>query len=161
MEFDSMGALALHLATAAVTEVVALEHGLEKCLKHLEEVAKGEIGHYQSAIGPFPAWADLADSTEAQKAAKGYPADAPLEASGAMRETFRHERHGLEGVMGSTDKKMVWHEFGTPKMPARPVVGTSVLRSREFIRRTIGVAMIEGMFSGIRIHHSLGYDSSQ
>jgi len=158
-EFSSMGALAIHLAAAAVTEIRCLEHGLDECGKRLVETMKGEIGHYQQGIGQFEAWGELAESTEEQKARNGYPAEAPLEASGKMRDSFKHERHGLEVIAGSTDPKMVWHEFGTLRMVPRAVVGPAVLRNKECIRRTIGRAAVEGLIGGHAIHRMLGYDS--
>lgn len=158
-EFSSMGALALHLVAAAAAEIKCLERGLDACGKRLEETMKAEIGHYQQGIGQFEAWGELAESTEEQKARNGYPAGAPLEASGKMRESFKHERHGLELIVGSTDKKMLYHEFGTLRMVPRAVVGPAVLRNREYIRRTIGRAAVEGLIGGHAIHRMLGYDS--
>lgn len=90
----------------------------------------------------------------------GYPADAPLEATGQMRDSISHKTHGLEAVIGSTDPKMVYHEFGTAKMPARPVMGPAVFRNKEFIRRTIGTAAVEGIVGGRLIHAALGYNFS-
>ncbi|MHC8295321.1 HK97-gp10 family putative phage morphogenesis protein [Pseudomonas sp. LB3P58] len=160
MEFKSLGGLALHMVSQEVALLASLHAGLEKCAAKVEMTAKDEIGHYQSGIGPFPAWADLADSTETQKARMGYPADAPLEASGAMRESITHTTHMLETVIGSTDEKMVYHEFGTLKMPARPVMGPAVFRNKEYIRRVLGMATVSGLIGGLAIHKSLGYDSS-
>ena len=159
MEFKSLGALALHLAGQEVALLASLHAGLEKCAKKVEATAKAEIGHYQSGIGPFPAWAALADSTEEQKAQMGYPADSPLLASGAMQASITHTTGALEAVIGSTDEKMVYHEFGTSKMPARPVMGPALLTNKEFIRRTLGAATIAGLIGGQAIHTSLGYDS--
>ncbi|MDY7559965.1 hypothetical protein QN366_04815 [Pseudomonas sp. CCC3.2] len=158
MEFHSLQSLALHMATAAVAEIAALEHGLEKCAKRIEKTAKDEIGHYQSGIGPFAAWAPLADSTETRKAEKGYPADSPLLATGEMRDSITRKTHALEAVVGSTDPKMVYHEFGTPKIPPRPVLGPALLRNKEFIKKTIGHAAVSGLIGGKSIHSSLGYD---
>lgn len=159
MDFKDLGSLALHLATAEVAMLASLEVGLEKCAVKIQKTAEAEIGHYQSGIGPFPAWAELAESTETQKAKMGYPADAPLEASGAMGRSFSHVTHGLEAVIGSTDEKMFYHEFGTSKMPARPVMGPALLTNKEFIRRTLGAATVAGLIGGQAIHTSLGYDS--
>ncbi|WP_027921493.1 hypothetical protein [Pseudomonas sp. URMO17WK12:I12] len=160
MEFSSLGSLALHLVSQEVTLLASLHEGLEKCAEKVETTAKDEIGHYQLGIGPFPAWADLADSTEEQKAKMGYPSDAPLLASGAMQNSITHTTHVLETVIGSTDEKMVYHEFGTPKMPARPVMGPAVLRNKEYIRRVLGLATVTGLIGGSAIHASLGYDST-
>jgi phage gpG-like protein len=159
MEFKSLGSLALHMASQEVALLASLHAGLEKCAVKVETTAKDEIGHYQAGIGPFPAWADLADSTEEQKAKKGYPSDAPLLATGEMQNSITHTTHLLEAVIGSTDKKMVYHEFGTLKMPPRPVMGPAVLRNREYIRRVLGAATVAGLIGGSAIHASLGYDS--
>lgn len=159
-EFNSLGALALHLAAQEAALLASLHDGLEKCGKRLVSTMKAEIGHYQPGIGPFAAWADLAEPTEEHKAKMGYPSDAPLEATGQMRDEFTHEVHGLECIAGSKDPKMVWHEFGTPKMPSRAVVGPAALTQKEFIRRTLGAATVAGLIGGQAIHASLGYDST-
>lgn len=160
MEFKSLGSLALHMAAQEVALLVSLRDGLEKCAKKVEATAKDEIGFYQSGIGTFPAWAALADATEASKSLAGYPMDAPLLATGDMQKSITHITHMLEAVIGSTDEKMVYHEFGTPKMPARPVMGPAVLRSKEYIRRVLGMATVSGLIGGIGIHKALGYDST-
>ncbi|KMN20302.1 phage protein, HK97 gp10 family [Pseudomonas weihenstephanensis] len=160
MEFKSLGSLALHLAGQEAALLASLHAGLEKCAKRVEQTAKAEIGHYQAGIGPFPAWADLAESTEEHKAKMGYPPDSPLLASGSMRASITHTTSILEAVIGSADPKMVYHEFGTPKMPARPVMGPALLTNKEFIRRTLGAATVAGLIGGQAIHASLGYNSS-
>jgi phage gpG-like protein len=159
VEFKSLGALALHMASQEMALLVSLHEGLEKCARRVEKTAKEEIGHYQAGIGPFPAWEALADATEASKSLAGYPMDAPLLASGEMQNSITHTTHALEAIIGSTDEKMVYHEFGTPKMPARPVMGPAVLRNKEYIRRVLGAATVAGLVGGSAIHHSLGYDS--
>jgi phage gpG-like protein len=147
------------MASQEVALLASLQAGLETCAVKVEQTAKAEIGHYQAGIGPFPAWADLADSTEEHKAKMGYPSDAPLEATGEMRDSITHTNHALEAVIGSTDPKLVYHEFGTLKMPARPVMGPAVLRNKEYIRRVLGLATVTGLIGGSAIHASLGYDS--
>lgn len=160
MDFKDLGSLALHMAGQEAALLASLHAGLEKCGKQLVSTMKAEIGHYQPGVGQFAAWADLADSTESHKAKMGYPADAPLEATGEMRDEFTHEVSVLECIAGSKDPKMVYHEFGTPKMPSRAVVGPALLTSKEFIRRTLGAATVAGLIGGQAIHASLGYDST-
>lgn len=161
MEFSSLGSLALHLMAAQAAEVAALERGLEKCARRIEQTARDEIGHYQSAAGPFPHWDDLADSTEQDKSTHGYPVSAPLLRSGEMRDSITHTVHGLEAVIGSTDKKLAYHEFGTSRIPPRPVMGPAAFRNKEFIQRTIGRAAVQGLVGGSAIHPSLGYNMSE
>lgn len=160
MEFKSLGSLALHMASQEVALLASLHAALEKCAVKVETTATDEIGHYQSSVGPFPAWADLADSTEERKAKMGYPSDAPLLASGDMQKSITHTTHLLEAVIGSTDEKMIYHEFGTLKMPARPVMGPAVFRNKEYIRRVLGLATVTGLIGGSAIHASLGYNST-
>ena len=147
-EFSSFGGLARHLTGVAVTVKVAEHHGLKQVAQLVEATAKAEIGHYQPKVGPFPAWAPLADSTEAQKAAKGYPAGAPLEASGQMRDNITHQVEGDEAVIGSPDERMVYHEFGTSKMPPRPVLGPAVYSNKAKIEQIIGKAVVAGLMGG-------------
>ncbi|QBJ80512.1 hypothetical protein [Aquitalea sp. USM4] len=158
MEFKSLGELALHLASLQAQQVIELQHGLEVCAKKIEKTAKEEIGHYQSAVGPFPEWAELAESTEFDKASHGYPVDAPLLRTGEMRDSIGHEVHGLEAIIGAKDPKMVYHEFGTSKIPPRPVMGPALFRNKDFILRTIGKAAVTGLVGGQRIHPGLGYE---
>jgi hypothetical protein len=157
-EFSSFGALATHLITRRIAVVAELEHGLDRALVRVEKTAHDEIGYYQSAIGPFPAWEQLADSTEERKAQAGYPPNAPLYATGDMQESLGHERHGLEGAVGATDPTMVFHEFGTSKMPPRPVLGPAGLRNIELIKKLVGAAALAGLVGGDQIHSALGYD---
>ena len=77
-EFESITAFAEHLLVLSASIVAAEHNALEKVAVLIEKDAKEQIGHYQDAVGPFQDWAPLADSTEAEKARLGYPADAPL-----------------------------------------------------------------------------------
>ncbi|MHA3052531.1 phage virion morphogenesis protein [Acinetobacter sp. ANC 4640] len=141
--------MAVHFAALELAQIKSLEHGLKVCAERIEQTAKEEIGHYQNAIGPYPAWSPLAESTEEQKAKKGYPANSPLLASGEMQKSIKHEVSGLEAIVGATDKKMVYHEFGTVRIPPRPVIGPAAYRNKEFILKTIGEAAVTGIVGGM------------
>lgn len=154
----SFGAMAVKLAERQVAMTVALTEGLERAADMVEKTAVAEIGVYQDAAGGFPAWPLLADSTEEQKAQMGYPADAPLLASGEMQGSFSHQTNAFEAVIGSTDPVMVFHEFGTSKMPARPVLGPAAFRNKAEIEGLIGEAAIIGLVGGDPIHSALGYN---
>jgi HK97 gp10 family phage protein len=75
-----------------------------------------------------------------------------------MRESISHQVSGLEAALGSTDPKMVYHEFGTSKMPPRPVFGPAAFRNKEKIKTIIGEAVVTGLIGGSPIHPSLGYN---
>lgn len=154
----SLAGFAVKLIELQAAEVIALNHGLKRVAELVEKTAKAEIGQYQPAIGPFPAWAPLADSTEQHKATMGYPADAPLLATGEMQESIQHVVQGLEAQIGSNDEKMIYHEFGTAKMPPRPVLGPAAFRQKRKIEMLIGHAAVTGLLEGTGIHPALGYD---
>ena len=156
--FDSMGDFALHILEREVAVRAALEIGLDRVLAVVERTARSEFGHYQPAVGPHPAWPELAESTQERRVAAGYTPNDPLLASGETRDTIERERHGLEGVVGSKDEKLVFHEFGTVHMPARPVLGPAAFRNKALIERLIGAAVVAGLVSGDAVHAALGYD---
>lgn len=151
IEFASLGDFAAHLVAMQVAVKAAEHQGLKKAAVLIERTAKAEIGHYQDAAGPFPAWAQLADSTEAQKASKGYSAGAPLLASGQMRDNISHQVRGNEAVIGSPDEKAVYHEFGTSKMPPRPVFGPAAFSNKKPIQQIIGEAVVLGIIGGKKL----------
>jgi len=148
-EFDGLESFILHLASLEATAHRSHRRGLELALKLIEQDAKDQIGHYQPQVGEFPAWAPLAASTEEEKARMGAPANAPLLRRGDLRDSFSHQvisEH--EGVVGSTDPVAIFHEFGTAKMPPRPVLGPAAVRNRDKIRAIIGRAVVEGIIGG-------------
>lgn len=131
--FKTFGGAAAHLERLALGGHEVTQHIAERTGEIVEARAKDMIGHYQPGSGQFVQWAQLAESTEAQKAAKGYPQNAPLEATGEMRDSISHRvEAGLLGakiVVGTNDEKMAYHEFGTEKMPPRPVLGPAMFGS--------------------------------
>jgi phage gpG-like protein len=159
--FNSMGDFGLHLVELAAKEVVALKAGLEVAAKHVEKTAKDEIGHYQEAVGSFPAWAPLADSTEKEKARLGYPLDAPLLRTGELRDEITHEVEGLEAVVGSHDPVMVYQELGTPTIPPRPVLGPAALHEKQAIERILGAAAVSGILGATHILPQYGFETSE
>lgn len=181
IHFDNLGALALHLIESTAAEVEAVHVGMDKATALLQREMKGEFGHYQSAAGPFPAWAELAESTKEERARLGYPDDEPLLREGDLRDSIEREVHNLdginsEGIVGSTSEIMPFHEFGTSKMPPRPVVGTALYRNAEKVAKLIGAYAVQGLvgfdaggsgdfaardIEGMEgIHPSLGYDTN-
>jgi HK97 gp10 family phage protein len=147
-EFDSVLGFTEHLIALEVGLRVIERKALGAVLQVLEDDMKAQIGEYQDAAGPYPAWAALADSTEVEKERLGYPSDAPLLREGDLEKSFSHEQEGVEGVVGSTDPVMEYHEFGTPKMPPRPVVGPALERKRDKIEHLLGHALVEAIIGG-------------
>lgn len=156
--FNSLAEFASHLVVLETSEAIALHKGLDHVAKLIEKTAKSEIGHYQDAVGPFPAWADLADSTEAEKSRLGYPVDAPLLRTGELRESITHETHGFVAIIGSKSKIMEYQEFGTKNIPPRPVIGPAAVRNQENIQKIVGAAAVSGLVGGELIHPLMGYN---
>lgn len=148
MEFGSLAALAEHFMAETVGEAIGVQRGLERAAALIKKTAKEEIGHYQEEIAMFPAWAPLAAATEEQKARMGYPANAPLLATGELRESIVHEVGVLEATVGSIDPVMEYHEFGTSRMPARPVIGPALYRNLDAVQRLVGEAAVAGFIGG-------------
>ena len=148
--FGSLASLAVHVAGAALALEAAGHHGLEKCAQLIEKTAKDEIGEYQPQVGPFPEWSPLADATVADRVAKGYAADEPLLRTGELRDSIKHEVHGLEAMVGSTSNIAAYQEFGTAKIPPRPFIGPAAFRNAEKIKRIVGAVAL----------HTLEYGSS-
>jgi len=147
-EFNGVLAFAQHLLVLKVAVREAEHKALEQALVILEDDAVGQIGHYQGAAGPYPAWAPLAESTEVEKARLGYQADAPLLREGDLQKSFSHQVNGDEGVVGSTSDVMPYHEFGTSKMPPRPVLGPALFHNRNKIDELLGRALVEAIVGG-------------
>jgi HK97 gp10 family phage protein len=163
--FDSFGAFAEHLVIVAASEKIALHEGLKKAAELIEATARaeigvyqGEVGTFQDDIGVFPAWAPLAESTERQKERMGYALDAPLLASGDMRESFSHQVVGLKAVIGSDDPIAVYHETGTENMPPRPVFGPAAVRNEDKVLRILTEAAAAGLIGGDWMHAPISKD---
>ncbi|HBR0975138.1 TPA: hypothetical protein L9K64_001375 [Klebsiella variicola] len=132
-------------ARAMTVAVDTAPKAINGVVKHLADetarIAREEIGTYQESVGPFPAWASLAESTEQDKARNGYPLNSPLERTGEMRDSIKSEEFGDVVFAGSGDEKLYWHENGTPKMPPRPVMGPAAIRATENVETVVSKAL--------------------
>jgi len=147
-EFASPKAFAAHLVKLAAIGQEVMHLAADKCGQVVENSAKAEIGFYQPQRGPFEAWQELADSTEQAKARKGQPTGAPLYAEGDMQKSIKHTTTGGTVVVGSTDPNMVYHEFGTDRIPPRPVLGPALFMNRDKIILGVG-KMVANWVAGL------------
>lgn len=165
-EFGSFLELAAHIAAIQVHLVEELAHGLEKSVELIEKTARSEFGQYQPAVGAFPAWVELADYTKDERLKLGFSENDPLLRTGDLANSLEHavDFSRLEGGVGSTDERMVYHEFGTVNMPPRPVLGPALFRNRRAIEILVGGALTAGLMGASRhgpageVHPSLGYN---
>lgn len=135
------------LLAGIVAEVEnAVHEGLEKATKIVQREAKAELGRYQDAAGPFPAWAELADSTKDDRVRHGYPENEPGLRSGGMRDSIERNVQGRTGRVGSNDDKMVYFELGTPKQPPRSVLAGALIRKEDEVAKVIGHHFVGHLF---------------
>lgn len=90
-------------------------------------------------------WADIADSTR-RYLARHYPgSQPPLVRDGNLRDTIESQVLGTTEVLaGETKEYAIYHQTGTPKMPARPSLGIGTEDAEElaeviddFIKRNL------------------------
>lgn len=168
VQLTSFGAMARHLARDATRFYDRLQYVLTVAVRDLDRTARKEYGVYQPSVDQFPAWAELADATKADRVRQGFTENDPLLRSGALRDASKWEVHGLDGVAGNTDKRAFWHEFGTVNMPARPVYGPALARRMNFIASVLGDAIIArdvhfnfGLLADGRAHLDVNEDYEQ
>jgi len=165
----SLSEFAIHLAEVAATEAVEIQKGLGRAAEVIEKAAKKQIGHYQPAVGPFPAWAPLAESTQAQRERLGYTPNDPLYRSGELKDHITHTVEAFEAMIGVKEGDVdergtdigdiaIWMELGTRRVPARPYLGPAAYRTKKKVGRILAASAVAGIVGGNFIHHSLGYD---
>lgn len=141
-EFRSFGAFAKHLEALALSSRAVKEHMLDKSAEEIQKTAQGIIGEYQGAVGPFVAWEELADSTQAERARLGFSENDPGYRNGAMQRSVARQAHGDEAVIGSNDPNMVWFDQGTSKQPPRPVFGPAAIHSLQRVKLLQGITIL-------------------
>lgn len=147
------------LALAEVAIHAQTGRALERVAQQMERTAKSEFGTYQPEVGPFPEWAELAESTQEERVRLGFTANDPLQRTDELRDSISHEASAQEAVVGSTSDIMPYHEFGTDRIPPRPVLGPAAVRNHDVIVQELGGAVVNGLVGRDVIHPSLGYDA--
>ena len=128
-----MTILSLLGAASLFTEIaVKMDNIKHHCLdggsKILQEEAKRELGQYQ------PGWPALKPETIARKAT----GDSPLLETGELRDSIEREVQPDAAYVGSNNKKAVWHELGTSRIPPRPFLATAAAAKTAEIGEMIG-----------------------
>ena len=131
-----------------VHSIVHLDHAehtaMERACKVIEKEAKRELGTYQGQAGPFVAWADLADSTIAEKEKLGFaPPDNPLLRTGDLRDSIDHAVGVREGAVGSDSPIAEYQELGTSRgIPPRSFLGGAAVRKGPEVAEIIGLSPV-------------------
>lgn len=124
--------LARHFDISRWRMARALENAGHRIGQDLVISAQAKIGQSQPAIGPYPEWPDLADSTIAEKTRLGYSTPYPLLREGDLGDSIHfavsRKAADVEVILYSNDPRMPAHEYGMPSrnLPARPVLGPTV-----------------------------------
>jgi hypothetical protein len=167
MNFTSLEAFAGHLVLLEHQQKLELKKGMRKVVQLIKKTARAEFGAYQPAVGNFSEWKPLAASTIEDRVRLGFTPNAPLLRTGQLRDSITARVQGLntlmgkdedgdavegsgqvqalEGLVGSTSDVMVDMELGTPKIPARAVLGPALLKNKRTIEEILGAASIRGL----------------
>jgi phage gpG-like protein len=130
MNIDGFGSMAAHLVRVAALGEEVAHHVTKVGAEAIEKDAKSRIGSYQDGGGGFPAWANLAESTVADRLRKGFTPDDPLLRTGELRDSIRHQVRGTTASIGTPDIVALYQEQGTSKIPPRPFLGPAGWNSR-------------------------------
>ncbi len=127
-DLNSFGDLADRLARAAAQLPAAKGQALARAGRAIEDRAVENIGHYQPATGPFPAWPELADSTKADRVRRGYTENDPLRRDGTMADSLESTVTAQGVTVGSEMAIAAYQELGTTRngqthIPARSFLG--------------------------------------
>lgn len=141
-EFSSFASFARHLAVTAAFGEEVTHHITEKSAEIIKTDAQKRMGEYQDGVGPFVTWAPLAESTIADRIAKGFTPDDPLLRTGDLRDSIEVQTEGNEAVVGSVSEIAMYQELGTEKMPPRAFLGPAAFDSKLNIGENAAKTMI-------------------
>lgn len=126
--FTSFAALALRVVAVRARLPRAVTKALDEAGFDVLYRIREKFGEYQNAVGPFPAWPELMDSTLERRERRGINADdEPLLESSDLRDSYTYEVQGPNVYIGSPNEEAIVHELGDSHVPARPVVGPAML----------------------------------
>lgn len=133
----SCGQFAYKLERAAALARGELVLPTEALMLLVAAQAKEAIGTYRYG------WKELAPSTQADRVAKGYPADEPLLRTGRMAASIDHKAAptptGAEGLVYSDELIALWQELGTSRgIPPRSFLFHSLWLSTPEMARLFG-----------------------
>lgn len=146
-EFSDLASFAAHFATLHHHIQEEAERALKKAALLIEKSAKVELGYYQPGVGPYPAWAQLAQSTLATHALYGV-GDTPLMLTGALYASIEHEIQGPTAIIGTKSEIGAYQEFGTARIPPRPFMGPAVYTNIDKIKAIFRRGLVSGLMGG-------------
>ena len=164
MTLSGFDGLAAHFERVLAGISTATQQALEASGALVETAAKGKLGHYQSSAGPFAAWAQLAEFTQADRVSKGFSANDPLLRTGRLQAAITHyvvrrETHiGVANAsvgagttadpvrnIGDVAEAM---ELGTAKIPPRSFLGSSLFEQGAACQHIVNVRFARLLATG-------------
>jgi hypothetical protein len=131
----SLNGLAMHLHRNVQNYHREVHNELEKVGRLVQGAAKQVIGTYNYG------WPQLAAMTQADRLRQGYAANDPLLRTGELRASIGYTMGKIgDGwvEIGSNNKKAVWQELGTDRIPPRSFLAESVIHNEKLIVNLIG-----------------------
>lgn len=157
----TLSAFIAHVARATV-ELDHYEHrAMEQAARIVERRAKAIVGHYQTDTGPFPAWAELADATKAERLALGYTENDPGLRSGGQRDSIGHKVGYREAAIGSNDEHLVYFELGTERQPPRSVLGAAAHQTEKQVAEIVGSGVVRALVGDEVVDRFLAIPSAE
>lgn len=143
-----LGRMLMHDTNEVLLEV---REALAASAVLVREQSKSEFGTYQTGLGGFPDWAELAPSTKAERVELGFTENDPLLRTGKLRDSITAMLSDWDAYVGSESPIMPYHEFGTSKIPPRPVLGIALSTCWPQIQKMMGAAVETGILGGPRL----------
>jgi hypothetical protein len=144
-EFHSFLEAAVYCGELVLLQHEADKHSLHKATELLQEHVREKFGEYQPEAGPFVEWAQLADSTKADRVYQGYAENEPLLRTGDLRESVETLVRDNVGYVGSDSDIAVYQELGTIKMPPRSTFGSAAVETMDLIVEIVGKGAVAAL----------------
>jgi hypothetical protein len=148
-----------HLGHGILRELRIRERAMTHVCREIQKESQSMLGYYQDGFGPFETWQPLAEATQADRSAMGFPVDEPLLRNERLRNAIEISigplRHGdYEGAVGVAsamvgsgshadpvrDIGVVAEamELGTRRVPPRSFLGLAAARLANRVAEYLG-----------------------
>ena len=114
-----------------------VQHAREKALEAGAQIIQKEA---RRVIGTYDyGWEQLAQSTQADREKKGFPANEPLLRTGELRDSIHYQilKRGHLAEIGSDSDIAVYQEMGTSTIPARPFLAGAAVKTEKQITKVV------------------------
>lgn len=151
-KITSLDQFALAVNTAGKGFTTEIQKAIAKATVKVQSDAIKKFGTYQPEVGPFNEWPQLAEATLKEKYKAGSQGDDPLIGHypngkknplypAPLRNSILSQVKGFYGIVGTNNPLGKWHEFGHPKLPARPFLRPALWENRDQIKTWIKEAI--------------------